>query len=113
MGHVRVHIINWPISDEPIKSWGIKTEHMLRAVVQLVNIFNYFAMIGCSNMNERLHDMTQHWMLIDFSASSKKRYNKHVILIKLVIDRPNIWMVSYRLMSWIDLTIGMLSYHLK
>ena len=33
----------WPISDEPTKSWSIKTEYIPKAVVWLVNIFNCLA----------------------------------------------------------------------
>ena len=39
-GHVRVHIFNQPINDEPSKSLGIKAKSMWRGVVLLVNIFN-------------------------------------------------------------------------
>ena len=41
--HDRIHIFNQPISDKPSKSWGIETEHTLKSVVQLVNIFNCLA----------------------------------------------------------------------
>jgi len=33
----KTNVFKWPISDEPIKSLGIKTEYMSRTVVQLVN----------------------------------------------------------------------------
>jgi len=39
-GHVRVHIYNRPIKDEPTKSLVIKTEYTPRAVARLVNICN-------------------------------------------------------------------------
>jgi hypothetical protein len=34
-GHVRVHIFNRPINDNPTKSLGIKAEYLPRAVVRL------------------------------------------------------------------------------
>ena len=42
-------------------------------------------MIGQSNTNERLHEMTPNRMLLDVSVLPKKRfkYNKHLILIRL------------------------------
>jgi hypothetical protein len=42
-GHVRVHIFYCPISDEPTKSIGIKTDNTPKAIVWLVNIFNCLA----------------------------------------------------------------------
>jgi hypothetical protein len=53
------------------KSYGIKTEHKVRAVVQLVHIFSCLLMIGLSKMNERLHDMTLHRILLNISVSQK------------------------------------------
>ena len=47
-GHAIIHIFNQPIRDEPIKSWGIKTENTPRVVIRLVNIFNCLAMTGWS-----------------------------------------------------------------
>jgi hypothetical protein len=38
MEHVKVYILIRPISDEPTKSLGTKTEYMLRDVARLVNI---------------------------------------------------------------------------
>ena len=38
-GHVRIHIFNRPISDEPTKSACIKTKYTPIVVVLLVNIF--------------------------------------------------------------------------
>ena len=41
-------------------------------------------MMGWSKMNERLHDMTPNWMLLDVGVSpKKKRNNTHLILIRL------------------------------
>jgi hypothetical protein len=46
-------------------------------------------MIGPSNMNERLHGMTPNETLLDVGVSpkttniKKKRYNKHLFLIRL------------------------------
>jgi hypothetical protein len=39
----RVHIFNWPISNEPTKTVGVKTEYTPKAVVRLVSIINCFA----------------------------------------------------------------------
>jgi hypothetical protein len=44
----------------------------LRAVVCLVNIFYYIAMIGWSKTNESLHDLTNHGVLLDHSVSQKQ-----------------------------------------
>ena len=43
----------------------IKTEHILRAVVQLVNISKCLVMIGSSKMHEMLSDMITYKMLLD------------------------------------------------
>jgi len=83
-GNVGLNIFNWPISDELTRSLGIEAGQ--RGVAQFVNIFNCLAMIGWSEMNERLPDLTLHRMLLDISVSQKsrwKRYNKHLILIWL------------------------------
>jgi hypothetical protein len=40
VGHIRVHIINQPNSDVPMKSFAIKTEHTPSVVVRLVNNYN-------------------------------------------------------------------------
>ena len=51
-GYIRVHIFNQPISDEPNKYLGIKTEYMPRTGAWLVNIFylTVFHMIWWSKM---------------------------------------------------------------
>jgi hypothetical protein len=64
--HVRNHIFicHWPISNKPSKSWNIKTNHRMRAVVWLVNIFYYHSLIGRSKINERFSDMTSYGMYL-------------------------------------------------
>jgi len=42
-GYVRVHFYNQPISDEPTNFCDNLIEHMPKAVVRLVNIFNCLA----------------------------------------------------------------------
>lgn len=49
---------NRPISDELNISLGIKIEHTLRAVHKLIIILTDLHMIGQSERNERLPDMT-------------------------------------------------------
>jgi hypothetical protein len=58
------------ISDQPTKSWGIKTGYMLRAVIWLVNILIILHMIRLSKMNWRLSDLTPYGMLLDVSISN-------------------------------------------
>ena len=48
----------------------------LKAVVCLVNIFYYIAMIGWSKTNENLHDLTNHGVLLDNSVSQKQIQKK-------------------------------------
>ena len=44
-------------------------------------------MIGWSKLNERLPDMTLNRTLLDVINKLKKRYNKHVIPIRLLPER--------------------------
>jgi hypothetical protein len=75
------HIFNWPISDKPTKYLDIKTEYTLSDWSIYLTILH---MMGWSKMNERLHDITPNWMLLDVGVSpKKKRNNTHLILIRL------------------------------
>jgi len=76
--HVRVHIFNTTAISLPNK-----TEHTLRVVVQLFNIFTVLHMIGRSKTNERhtirqpkknerLLDVTSYVMSLDVSESPIK-----------------------------------------
>jgi hypothetical protein len=87
IGHITVHVSNQPISDKPTKSWGIKTKHMLRAVVLLVIILIFLHLIGHPKMNERLLSMIPYRMLLDVSISPLflNRYNKYLVAEILTI----------------------------
>jgi hypothetical protein len=72
--HVKAHIFYTSTVNLPIK-----TEHMLRVVVQLVNIFTVLHMIGQSKKNERLLDVTSYGMLLDISVSQRKKYTTSIL----------------------------------
>jgi hypothetical protein len=75
---------NWPISDEPTKSWSIKTENTLTAVVWMVIRFNYLSYDWSVNDEWKVnwHDYTGY-----VSVSS---IEKHLILIRLNIKANNV-----------------------
>lgn len=62
-GHVRVHIFNRPMRNEPTKSCGAWTEDMPRAV---------WHTIGWSKMNERIDDMKTNRMLLVLPKNIKE-----------------------------------------
>jgi len=76
-GHVKVHIVTGPIRDEPTR---IQTKHMLRADVQLVNIFNCLAFDW---IVKRWHDPYMYLdVIVSHTQKWKERCKKHLILIK-------------------------------
>jgi hypothetical protein len=85
--HVRIHIFNQPISNQPTKYLGIKTDDMPELLSDWLIYLTVLHMIGWSKLNERLPDMTLNRILLDVINKLKKRYNKHVILIRLLPER--------------------------
>jgi hypothetical protein len=72
----RVNLVTNPVISH--EWWN----HKIKVVVTLVNKFNCVHMIGWSQMNDTLHDMTPNKMLLNVIISPKKvrlnKYNKHV-----------------------------------
>ena len=62
-------LFNRSISDGLTKSLGIKTEHTLKAVVRLVNIFKFLVYDWTSN-----DDKTQSRISLDVRVSQPKKY---------------------------------------
>jgi len=62
-------LFNRPISDRLTKSLGIKTEHTLKAVVRLVNIYKFLAYDWTSK-----DDKTQSRISLNVRVSPTKKY---------------------------------------
>lgn len=78
---LRVYIFNRPISDEPPKSLGMKTENTPRAVVSLVDMFNCH-INAWPQITERLPDMTLKWIVVR-CVFKEKKYNKDTTNISI------------------------------
>jgi hypothetical protein len=55
-----------------------KTKHTLTAVVRLVSVTAVLHVIGQSNMNEKLHDLTPSMILLDDIVSLTNVYYKDI-----------------------------------